>query len=399
MASCKFDTDMDPEVNSIFEGYMFLHNKSLFRQWKFRPKYFILTPRYMYCFKRRGDLASIPRDVLLLQELSVSIDEEMRGLRRRYYLNVESSVQKKSFSMFCFSMEERNEWMTKILYILANNYLQGEPSNLTSNKTSYTSQSLPKISSHDVMQSIELTNQMSLSCMELTNVNFLQQEGKEVKKRVQKRQTISSLHFQTGIESQVSTNQQQQIPSCMDDYVIDKDDTIKRSPSNLSCFSSGSTTVGHTWSDNDDNKNKSGTNKESSRDDCGAEERLKGLPSSFSSFCLGNTAVRRDYPVKSHLMTSHLMTSHPDCLSVGLNRDRTCEGDLRLSSSNSTSTFNCTSFNEPVRESMPNTYPRKTVKRTNPATLLIRRLSYVGNLKRRAVWGKPIRTNLIGLRP
>ena len=39
------------EGNNIFEGYMFLHNRSFFRQWMFKPKYFILTPHYIYCFK------------------------------------------------------------------------------------------------------------------------------------------------------------------------------------------------------------------------------------------------------------------------------------------------------------------------------------------------------------
>lgn len=175
------------EGNNIFEGYMFLHNRTLFRQWMFRPKYFILTPHYLYCFKRRGDLASIPRDVLPLQQLSVSIDEEIHGFRKHYYLKLESTVTKKAFNMFCFSFEERDEWLTKILHVIARNLVDGEFANRYLH-TSYSSRSLSKLSGYNLMQSSELNKLTSLSCMELTNFGLSQD---------QRRQTLSHLTYAT----------------------------------------------------------------------------------------------------------------------------------------------------------------------------------------------------------
>lgn len=182
--------EFEIESNNLHEGYMFLRNRSLFRQWMLKPQYFILTPHYIYCFKRRGDLTSIPRDVMPLDYLSVSIDNDTKGLRKHFYIKLDSPVTKKTFTMFCFSNEERDQWLTMILQVLAKNFLDSEYIHRYL-KTSYSSRSLSRLTGCSVNNAIELNKQSSLSCMELTNFGF--NHDKAILERIQRRQTLGNL--------------------------------------------------------------------------------------------------------------------------------------------------------------------------------------------------------------
>jgi len=187
--------EFENATNNLHEGYMFLKTRCLLRQWTLKPKYFILTPHYIYCFKRRGDLASIPRDVIPLEHLSVSIDDERRGPRKHWFLKLDSPITKKTFNMFCFSMEERDQWLSSILQVLARHMMDAGYVHRYL-KSSYSSRSLSRLTGHHVRQpSVELNKMSSLSCMELTNLGFTQEQKAMRRFRGCRRQTVSDVGF------------------------------------------------------------------------------------------------------------------------------------------------------------------------------------------------------------
>ena len=99
----KVDSEKCNDVSNIREGYMFVQSNSVWRPWSMKAKYFILTTECLYCFKRRGDLESIPCYVIPLDSAAVTIDEERRGIRKRYYIRLTS--KRKTFNLFCFMSE------------------------------------------------------------------------------------------------------------------------------------------------------------------------------------------------------------------------------------------------------------------------------------------------------
>ena len=182
----------DGEKLSVFEGYMFMQGSSRLRPWNWKARYLILTNECLYCFKRRGDLTSIPHDVIHLHDVAVSVDELRRGFRRRYYLRVTSHRQRKTFNMFCFLIEERNEWLSKILQVLAHKYTDREPRNSRIISRGVKSRSVGESSRHSVLEALEHSSPMSISCMELTNLDVIDDPTKELQTVTPIRKTFKS---------------------------------------------------------------------------------------------------------------------------------------------------------------------------------------------------------------
>lgn len=181
----------DEEALSVFEGYMFMQGSSMWKPWNWKARYFILTNECLYCFKRRGDLASIPHDVMYLDDAALAIDELRRGLRKRYYIRLSSSRQRKSFNLFCFLLDERNEWFCKILQVLAHKYTNKKP------KIPKTFERMPKTHSlgesgrHSVLETLEQRRPMSISCLELTNLDVIDDPTKEIRTVTPIRKTLT----------------------------------------------------------------------------------------------------------------------------------------------------------------------------------------------------------------
>lgn len=169
----------DGEKLSVFEGYMFMQGSSRLRPWNWKARYLILTNECLYCFKRRGDLTSIPLNVIHLHDVAVSVDELRRGFRRRYCLRVTSPRQRKTFNLFCFLIEERNEWFSKILQVLARKYTDREPRNSRIISRGVKSRSVGESSRHSVLEALEHSSPMSISCLELTNLGVINDPTKE----------------------------------------------------------------------------------------------------------------------------------------------------------------------------------------------------------------------------
>ena len=161
--------------NNIHEGYMFVQSNSVWRPWSMKAKYFILTNEYLYCFKRRGDLEAIPCDVIKLDGTAVTIDEERRGMRKRYYIRLTTQRPRKSLNLFCFMLEERNTWLTNILSVLAGKFTDKGLASLnnTTPKSETLNVSSRKISGLKGFRDLEHSKTMSISCMELTNLSVM----------------------------------------------------------------------------------------------------------------------------------------------------------------------------------------------------------------------------------
>lgn len=156
------------------EGYMFVQGSSVWKPWSMKAKYFILTDKCLYCYKRRGDLDAIPSDVLPLKGIAVTIDEEKRGLRKRYYIRLTSTQARKSLNLFCFLIEERNAWLTSILSSLAGKYTDKGLSRSLRRKSGKTlSLGECELNKRHQIESMEHSRHMSISCLELTNLSVV----------------------------------------------------------------------------------------------------------------------------------------------------------------------------------------------------------------------------------
>lgn len=159
---------------NLKEGYMFVQGSSVWKPWSMKAKYFILTDEWLYCYKRRGDLDAIPSDVLPLEGLAVTIDEEKRGLRKRYYIRLTSIQARKSLNLFCFMIEERNAWLTCILSSLASKYTNKGLFRTLRRKSGKTlSLGECELNKRHQIESMEHSRHKSISCLELTNLSVV----------------------------------------------------------------------------------------------------------------------------------------------------------------------------------------------------------------------------------
>lgn len=187
----------DEAISNIKEGYMFVHSNVVWKPWSMKAKYFILTSECLYCFKRRGDLDAIPCDVLRLDGASVAVDDERRGMRKRYYIRLTSPGQRKTFNIFCFAVEERNAWLTSILSALAKKFTdkgyaqQGEKSVVDGKTVSLGLNT--KLSA--LPRNLEETRPMSISCMELTNLSVIPEPLSPVQTAIPIRKTFDLTHI------------------------------------------------------------------------------------------------------------------------------------------------------------------------------------------------------------
>lgn len=183
-------------ISNIKEGYMFVQSNVVWKPWSLKAKYFILTSECLYCFKRRGDLDSIPCDVMRLDDASVTVDDERRGMRKRYYIRLTSARQRKSFNIFCFVVEERNAWLTAILSALARKYTDNgfvKRFDKTANNKTVSLSSVPR--QHPLLRNLEESRAMSISCMELTNLSVIPEPLSPIQTAIPIRKTFELTHI------------------------------------------------------------------------------------------------------------------------------------------------------------------------------------------------------------
>ena len=181
----------DKETLSVFEGYMFMQGSSMWKPWNWKARYFILTNECLYCFKRRGGLASIPHDVMYLKDAALAIDELRRGLRKRYYIRLSSPQQRKSFNLFCFLLDERDQWLVKILQVLAHRYINKKPEILKTFKRIPKTQSLAESGQYSALETLEQRGPMSISCLELTDLDVIDDPTKKIRTVTPIRKTLT----------------------------------------------------------------------------------------------------------------------------------------------------------------------------------------------------------------
>jgi len=187
--------DTDQNKSNIREGYMFVQSSSVWKPWAMKAKYFILTNEHLYCYKRRGDLDSIPNDVIPLSGLAVTIDEEKRGLRKRFYLRMTSTELRRSLNLFCFMADERNEWLTAILTALAGKYTdKGLRHNLRRKSGKTHSLGEVEFNRRNQIDSLEQLRPFSISCLELTNLSVMTDPLNPTRSVVPIRKTFAELH-------------------------------------------------------------------------------------------------------------------------------------------------------------------------------------------------------------
>ena len=189
--------NMEYYKSNIKEGYMFVQNASVWKPWAMKAKYFILTRECLYCYKRRGDLDAIPKDVIPLDGISVTLDEGKSGLRKRFYIRLTSPQVGKSLNLFCFMSEERNEWLTCILSALTNKYTDKGLAKSARRKSGKTlSLAECEFNRRNQLETLEQTRPFSISCLELTDLSVVMDPMNPTRSAVPIRKTydITNLH-------------------------------------------------------------------------------------------------------------------------------------------------------------------------------------------------------------
>ena len=97
------------------EGYLFKQSHSVWKLWKAR--YFILRRSGLYYYKEKSDTSGLPLGILSYRDISVQIDE-VGDKKKKFCLRIHA--EGKSYTLCCFSEEERNSWLIAILTSITN---------------------------------------------------------------------------------------------------------------------------------------------------------------------------------------------------------------------------------------------------------------------------------------
>jgi len=116
------------DMGVVKEGSMCVQSQTLWRRWSWDRKYMVLTHDYLQYIEHCTTTTTTPHTpppqqqhttLYLHGDVSLTIDEERRGVNLQHHVRVKSQKQNKCFNMYCLNQEERDDWMTKILLVLA----------------------------------------------------------------------------------------------------------------------------------------------------------------------------------------------------------------------------------------------------------------------------------------
>ncbi|KAJ7370071.1 hypothetical protein OS493_034280 [Desmophyllum pertusum] len=95
---------------TLREGYLFKQSRNVWKLWKAR--FFILKTTGLFYYKKKSHCSGLALGVIPFKDISMQVDE-VGDRRRKFCLKIHADG--KTFSLCCFSVEERNSWMTAIL--------------------------------------------------------------------------------------------------------------------------------------------------------------------------------------------------------------------------------------------------------------------------------------------
>ena len=121
-------------LDVVKEGLMYVQNPALWRKGCWDRYYITLTSSYLkYQHITTTTSTATTKDtsikhqtafLYLDRHVSLSINEERRGSCTHHYIRVKSQKQNRTLNMYCLNHEERDDWMTKILMVLAMKHIE-----------------------------------------------------------------------------------------------------------------------------------------------------------------------------------------------------------------------------------------------------------------------------------
>jgi len=118
-------------MDIVKEGSMCVQSQTLWRKRSWDRKYMVLTNDCLQYIEHNNTTntehtpPSQQHTVLYIHgDVSLTIDEERRGSNVHHHVRVRSQKQNKTFNMYCLNQEERDDWMTKILMVLATKHTE-----------------------------------------------------------------------------------------------------------------------------------------------------------------------------------------------------------------------------------------------------------------------------------
>lgn len=173
---------------TLREGYLFKQSRNVWRLWKAR--FFILKTTGLFYYKKKSYCSGLPLGVIPFTDISMQVDE-VGEKRRKFCLKIHADG--KTFSLCCFSEEERNSWMTAILtavtsYVIEKHEGEKIEKDYVRERSLSRSKSLDTITGARIKSfgSCDKVNSLSTSAMDLDRIVLREIKKTPLAKRKQK---------------------------------------------------------------------------------------------------------------------------------------------------------------------------------------------------------------------
>ncbi|XP_068705924.1 differentially expressed in FDCP 6 homolog [Montipora capricornis] len=174
---------------TLKEGYLFKQSRTVWKLWKAR--FFILKTTGLFYYKKKSHCSGLALGVIAFRDISMQVDE-VGDKKRKFCLKIHADG--KTFSLCCFSEEERNSWMAAILTAVTSFVIERHEGERLDDEYVMRERSLSRSKSLDAIDRARIkpsgtsdkANGLSASATDLDRIVFRETQKTPLAKRKQK---------------------------------------------------------------------------------------------------------------------------------------------------------------------------------------------------------------------